>query len=243
MKDYLLDIVQHTHSLGFIDLVKITGDDTTTSIEGLAEDRSVILKGSFHNPVAEFIGTFGMPNLDKLGIILRIPEYEENSVVSINTQERNGETVPVGLHFENQSGDFQNDFRFMSSDIVNDKLKSVQMRPVNWGVDFAPSIASVARLKMMISANSEQTVFEAKTDGKDLKFRFGDASTHAGEFIFQHDVGGSLSKVWSWPVDQVSKILSLSGDISYKISDDGVSELIVDSGLATYRYLLPAQTK
>ena len=32
MKDYLLDIVQHTHSLGFISLVKITGDDKETTI-------------------------------------------------------------------------------------------------------------------------------------------------------------------------------------------------------------------
>ena len=242
MKDYLLDIVQHTHSLGFIDLVKITGDDTTTNIEGLAEDRSVILKGKFHNPVPEFMGTFGMPNLDKLGVILRLPEYAENAQMSINTQDRNGETVPVGVHFENSTGDFQNDYRFMNSEIVNDKLKTVQMRPVNWGVDFAPSIASVSRLKMMISANSEQTVFEAKTDGKDLKFKFGDASTHAGEFVFQHDVGGSLSKVWSWPIDQVSKILSLSGDTTFKISDDGVTQITVDSGLGVYDYLLPAQT-
>lgn len=243
MKDFLLDIVQHTHSLGFIDLVKVTGDDTTTSIEGLAEDRSVILKGKFHNPVAEFMGTFGMPNLDKLGVILRIPEYAEDAVVSINSQDRNGETVPVGLHFENKSGDFQNDYRFMSSDIVNDQLKTVQMRSVKWGVDFVPTVASIARLKMMVSANSEQGVFIAKSEGKDLKFAFGDASTHAGEFVFQHDVGGSLSKAWAWPVDQVSKILSLSGDSTYKISDDGATQITVDSGLAVYDYLLPAQTK
>jgi len=243
MKDYLLDIVKHTHSLGIIDLVKINGDDSQTNIEGLAEDRSVILQGKFHNPVAEFMGTFGMPNLDKLGVILRIPEYAENAKITINTQERNGETVPVGVHFENAAGDFQNTYRFMSSDIVNDKLKSVTMKAVNWGVDFEPSIAGIQRLKMMISANSEQSVFTARTTGKDLTFAFGDASSHAGEFVFQPDVGGSLSKAWSWPVDSISKILSLSGDISYKISDDGVSQITVDSGLGVYNYLLPAQTK
>ena len=43
MKDYLNDIVQHTHSPGFIDLIKVQGSDTETSIEGLAEDRSVIV--------------------------------------------------------------------------------------------------------------------------------------------------------------------------------------------------------
>ena len=243
MKDYLLDVVQHTHNLGFIDLVKITGDDDTTSIEGIAEDRSVILKGEFHKPVAEFMGTFGMPNLATLSVILRIPEYAENEKISINTQDRNGDTVPVGIHFENASGDFQNDYRFMASEVVNDKLKSVTMKNVNWGVEFEPTVASVQRLKMMISANSEESTFIARTEGDDLKFAFGDASTHAGEFVFQPDVGGSVSKGWAWPVDQVSKILSLGGDLEYSISDDGVSQISVDSGLGVYNYLLPAQTK
>ena len=243
MKDYLLDIVQHTHSLGFISLVKITGDDKETTIEGLAEDRSVILKGKFHKTVPEFIGTFGMPNLDKLGIILKISEYASDAKISINTQERNGAEVPVGIHFENAGGDFQNDYRFMASEIVNDKLKSVTMKDVKWSVEFTPTVASIQRLRMQISANSDEAAFVAKTEGKDLVLHFGDASSHAGNFVFQHDVGGKVDRGWAWPVDQVSKILSLGGDIDYKISDDGVTEITVDSGLGSYRYLLPAQSK
>jgi len=243
MKDYLLDIVQHTHSLGFISLVKITGDDKETTIEGLAEDRSVILKGTFHKTVPEFIGTFGMPNLDKLGIILKISEYASDAKISINTQERNGAEVPVGIHFENAGGDFQNDYRFMASEIVNDKLKSVTMKDVKWSVEFTPTVASIQRLRMQISANSDEAAFVAKTEGKDLVLHFGDASSHAGNFVFQHDVGGKVDRGWAWPVDQVSKILSLGGDIDYKISDDGVTEITVDSGLGSYRYLLPAQSK
>ena len=42
MIDILKDIVKHTHGLGFLDLVKITGDDKETAIEdGLAgQDKS-----------------------------------------------------------------------------------------------------------------------------------------------------------------------------------------------------------
>ena len=96
---------------------------------------------------------------------------------------------------------------------------------------------------MQISANSEERTFMAKTEGNDLVFHFGDASTHAGKFVFQNDVGGKLDRAWAWPVEQVSKILSLGGDMQYKVSDDGVTELTVDSGLGIYRYLLPAQSK
>ena len=49
MIDILKDIVKHTHGLGFLDLVKITGDSKETAIDSMAEDRSVILQGSFHN--------------------------------------------------------------------------------------------------------------------------------------------------------------------------------------------------
>ena len=46
MKDILQDIVAHTHSLGFLNLVKVTGDDQSTTIESMAEDRSVILSAT-----------------------------------------------------------------------------------------------------------------------------------------------------------------------------------------------------
>ena len=108
----------------------------------------------------------------------------------LNTQERNGADVPVGIHFENAGGDFQNDYRFMASEIVNDKLKSVTMKDVKWSVEFTPTVASIQRLRMQISANSDEAAFVAKTEGKDLVLHFGDASSHAGNFVFQHDVGG-----------------------------------------------------
>src|SRR6056300_1368542 len=108
MRDCLLDLVEHSYGLGCIDLIKITGSDKDTVIEGLAEDKSVVLKAKFATPVAEFIGTFGMPNLSKLKILLNIAEYKEDAEISVTRQERNGETVPVGMKFKNKAGDFQN---------------------------------------------------------------------------------------------------------------------------------------
>ena len=145
MKDTLQDVVQHTHSLGFIDLVKVVGDDQSTQIDAMAEDRSVVVKSQLKSPVAEFKGTFGMPNLGKLDILLKLPVYKDNAKITVNKQERNGETVPVGLHFENESNDFLNDYRFMNAEIVNEKLKSVQFRGVNWHVTIKPTMPDVQR--------------------------------------------------------------------------------------------------
>jgi hypothetical protein len=243
MRDYLLDIVKNTHGLGNIDLVKIMGTDSETNIEALAEDRSVIVQAKLNGPVAEFIGTFGMPNLSKLSVILGISEYKENAKISITKQDRNGEQVAVGLHFENAAGDFKNDYRFMSQEIVNDKLKTVKMRAVTWNVEFTPSVTNIQRLKFMASANSEELNFTAKTEGNELKFFFGDHSSHAGNFVFQAGITGTLTKGWSWPVNAVLSILNLAGDKKFSISDEGAAQITVNSGLATYNYILPAQSK
>lgn len=243
MRDYLMDIVQHTHGLGIIELVKITGTDTETVIDALPEDRTVIVQAKFKNPVPEFIGTFGMPNLGKLNTILNIQEYREDAKISIIKQNRNGEDVPAGIHFENKAGDFKNDYRYMLAEIVNDKLKSVKFKGAKWGVEVEPTVASITRLRYQAQANSEETTFLAKVENGNLVFYFGDHSSHSGNFVFQSGVSGSLSRAWAWPVNVVISILALPGEKSLKFSDDGAAMITVDSGIAEYNYILPAQQK
>jgi len=240
MKDHLLDLVQHTFDLGCIDLIKVTGTDADTVINGVAEDKSVILEAHFANPVADFMGTFGMPNLGKLKTLLNLQEYREDAKLTI-TRRATGE--PDGINFENKAGDFRNNYRFMASEIVNDKLKTLKFKGVNWHITFEPTVAAIQRLKMQAQANSEEPNFQVKTDNKNLKFFFGDHSTHSGNFVFQSDVTGTLKHSWSWPVAQVTSILGLTGDKTMKISDDGCMQITVDSGMAVYNYILPAQTK
>ena len=242
MKDILQDIVAHTHSLGFLSLVKVSNDEGT-QIDSMAEDRSVILSATAHNHVAEFKGTFGMPNLDKLNLHLKNPEYKDNAKIEVVEAERNGETIPTHIHFENAAGDFQNDYRFMNKAIIEEKLKTVKFKGASWNVTFQPSVASIARMKLMSAAHSEEPTFNVKTKDGNLVFSFGDASTHAGEFVFQHGVEGTLQHTWSWPVSQVQSILNLDGDVTMSISDQGAMMISVNSGMVKYDYILPAQSK
>jgi hypothetical protein len=243
MKDILQDLVAHTHSLGFIPLVKISSSNQSTEIEAMAEDRSVIINAKTKTPVSELEGVFGMPNLNKLDIHLKCPEYKEKAKISVVVANRNGEDIPTGLHFENEAGDFENDYRFMSTEIINEKLKSVKFKGAKWDIEFQPSVAALQKLKFQANANSEESVFQVSTDGDNLVFSFGDASTHAGEFIFHAGVTGKLKQTWSWPVIQVMSILNLPGDITMKIADVGAMMITVDSGIASYDYILPAQSK
>ena len=247
MQDNLKDIVKHTHALGIFDIIKITGDINETVINSIAEDRSVILEAKFKNPIPDFIGTFGMPNLGKLNTILNIPEYKENASVTVTTRTKHAgtaeeENVPDGVVFANKVGDFRNEYRFMGAEVVNDKLKTVKFRGVKWNVDIVPSAANIQRLKFQASANSEIDKFIAKTENGALKFYFGDASSHAGSFVFDSNVTGTLTKSWGWPVGAIVSILNLPGAKTFKISDEGAAMITVDSGIADYSYIIPAKT-
>jgi hypothetical protein len=240
MRDHLLDLVSHTNGLGVINQVRIVGTDTETNFNGIAEDRSVVLEGGLITPVPEFAGTFGMPNLGKLNILLNLQEYKEDAKLSIS---RKSTGEPEQMNFENKVGDFKNSYRFMASELANEKIKPPKFKGVKWNVEFEPNASAIMRLKMQATANAEETTFQAKVEDGHLKFFFGDHSTHAGNFVFQHDVSGDIKRAWPWPVKTVIAILDLAGDKVMRISDEGAAQIIVNSGLAVYTYTIPAQSK
>ena len=243
MKDILQDIVSHTYNLGFITTLKVTADNTATTVDSMADDRSVIITGTVHTPVKEFSGVFGMPDLNKLAYHLKNPEYKEKAKIDVKQETRDGELMATHMHFENAAGDFQNDYRFMNKSIIEEKLKSVKYKGNSWDVEIEPTAAAIARMKLMAGAHSEEKVFYVKTDNNNLNFCFGDDNTHAGKFTFQHGITGKLSHTWAWPVPQIIAILGLDGDKKLSITDQGAMKITVDSGMAKYDYILPAQTK
>lgn len=243
MKDILHDIVSHTQNLGFLTTVKVTGTSEATEIFSMADDRSVIMTATTAAPYPDMIGVFGMPQLNKLKYLLDGPEYREDAKITISTITRNGETIPVGIHFENAAGDFKNDYRFMNTEIINEKMKPVKFRGVKWDVEIEPTMAGVQRFSFQAGANNEHPTFLAKTEKNDLKFVFGDAASHGGEFVFASNVAGRLDRGWTWPVAQILAILKLAdvNNAKMSISNEGAVQLTLDSGLAVYKYIIPAQ--
>lgn len=239
MKDYLIDLIQHTHSLGCIELLKIAGTNKETQFASIADDKTVIISGKFKTPIAEFVGTFGMPNLNKLRIILGFDEYDEHAKITVLQKDNN----PSTIHFETKNNDFINDYRLMSKNTVEEKIKSVHFKGAEWSIVFEPTTAGILRLKKQANANNEELTFSTKTENNDLKIYFGDVSTHSGNFVFHSGVTGTLSRPWNWPVKVFLSIMDLAGDKTIMISDQGACQIIVDSGLAEYKYILPAQSK
>lgn len=244
MQDLLKDIIAHTHNLGFLNIVKITGTEDKTQIDSMADDRTVIMFAETADPHPDMIGVFGMPQMSKLRYLLECPEYKEDATINVVKATRNDVEVPVGIHFENKTKDFKNDYRFMNTEIINEKLKTVKFRGVKWDVEIEPSVSAVQRFQFQAQANNEHATFLVKTEGTDLKFTFGDAASHGGEFIFATGVSGKLNKNWTWPVTPILSILKIAdvNNTKMSISNEGALQLTLDSGLAVYKYIVPAQT-
>lgn len=243
IKDILVDILAHTHSLGFLNLLKITGSDTNTLIESIEDKQKVIMYANTKHPVDEFKGVIGLPNLDKLNFLLKNPQYQENATIKVVEGERNGKVRPTEIHFENEAGDFQNDYRFMNAELINERLAGFDFEEPKWDIVIDPAMLAIQKLKLQASANTDENVFRVKTENGNLVFYFGDLSTHAGSFVFHADIKGKLKNSWCWPIAEVVSILNLDGKITMKISDGGLMQIVVDSGIADYSYNLPGMSK
>lgn len=55
LQEILRDIVDHTHGLGYLPMIKVITDATVTKLEAVAPDRSVILYAKTHEVVPEFL--------------------------------------------------------------------------------------------------------------------------------------------------------------------------------------------
>ena len=246
LRDVLLDIVKHTHSLGFIQAVKIENTDEGTMVEAMDEERTVVLKGKLNNKLDEVPGLVGMGRLGVLAGYLNYEAYgKEGANIEVVTTARDGKDVAEEMKFTSPGG-YTANYRFMVSSLIEEQLKTIKFKGVNWDITIQPTAQNLKDLAYFNSImGGFEPTFVAKTDGTDLKFYFGDHSTHAGEFIFQPGVSGTLDKNWAWPVAQVLQILKLaeSSTVKMHISNEGALQLTVDSGIGEYQFILPAQSK
>jgi hypothetical protein len=244
MLDLLKDIVAHTNKLGFLNIIKVIGSSEQTLIESMAEDRSVVLYAETTDPYPDLLGTFGMPQLEKLAYLVDGKEYQEGAKIELTKAQRQGVDILTGLHFENKDGDFKNDYLFVNQNIVDEKLKTVTFKGVKWNLTLNPSVQAIQRFAFQAGANTEHTTCVAKTEGDKLIFTFGGMGTHGGEFVFATGITGSITKAWPWPINPVLSILKIadSNNTTMSFSNEGALQIELDSGIAKYKYIIPAQT-
>lgn len=234
----LTDIVSHTQSLGFMSEVDVIGTDEETVVVAVADDRTVAMEGKLKVPVSEFIGTFSMSKMDKLNHHLKNPEYKEEAIITIIRETRKGAETPTGISFVNKSGDFQNSFRFSVK--TSSETKRIRSLIKDWDVTITPDQRSIQRFKLQATANSEYKTCQICTDSGNIVLYFGSEATHAGNFVFQSNVSGSLIHRRTYPVDQLLSIMNLQGEKKMDFSDFGAIRISVSSDLIDYQYTVRA---
>jgi hypothetical protein len=249
MIDYIKDIVQYCSPFDPLSVCKIEGTADTTTVFALDENVSVLIRAQFHQPLHDFIGVFGLLELSKLNTLLNIPEYSESAKITIRRDQRNGQEHLVGLDFENKDGDFNNFYRFVSRAVVDNKVREIKDRQTPPpSLVFVPSVQATQRLKFQAQANSGDDLITVKTVKNELKFAFGDISSHEGSYTFHKftDPSMKLAHNYMWTVESVQRVLNLPGDKEISIIEIAPSALMivkVDSGLGVYEFKFPSQSK
>ena len=246
IKDIFKDVLRHSHALGFIEMVKISGDESSTTIEAMDADKTVILKGKLHNPVADFIDqTVGLSRMSVLDGYLKFPGFgDENAKVNIETQSRNGEDIPVEISFESAEG-HSGSYRFMLADVINQQLKTVKMKEIPWDVTIVPTQKNLKDLGYFNGVlGGFEPVFSPTTENGALYFNIGEGAGDKGKLPINNNVDGDLSGNWKWEIDKALSILRLSdsANCTVSFSNAGAMQIVIDSGLGEYTYILPAKS-
>ena len=245
IKDVLKDVLKHTHGLGIFEMVKLTGTVDGTEIETVDPDKTVILKGVTVNPVPDFVdATVGLSRMGVLQGYLQYPGFDDaDATVKIDTQERNGETIPVEVAFEAVDGNDAH-YRFMLADVINQQLKEIKFKGAEFDINIVPTAKNLKDLGYFNGIlGAYEATFSPKTDGTDLTFHIGDGVSDRAKVHINGNIDGGIKRDWKWPLDIVLKILRLSDSANcvLSINDSGLMQIKVLSGLGEYTYLLPAK--
>ena len=246
IKDILKDVLKHTHGLGIFEQVKLTGTVESTEVETVDADKTVIFKGETHQPVPDLVdSTIGLSRMGVLQGYLQYPGYDDaTGSVAVVTQERNGEQVPTEVEFKS-ADDNEAHYRFMLADVINQQLKSIKFKGAEFDINVVPTDKNLKELSYFNSVlGTYEANFSPKTNGTDLYFHIGDAGSDRTKIHVSNAIEGEIKGDWRWPLDIVLRILKLSdsGNCVLSINDEGLLQIIVDSGMAKYTYLLPAKS-
>jgi len=242
--DALKDIVKHTSSLGFIDMVKIVGTDKDAKIEAIDGDKTVIIYGDMYQPIEGIDTTVGLSRIAILKGYIDFPLFSgDKSSVAIVTEARGAATIPTEIKFDSGHGHTAN-YRFMGESMINEQIKVPPFKGATWNVTISPEKKKIAELSYFQGVlGGFEKRFVVSVDKGTLNFSVGSGPTDRTIVPFASGVTGTLKHQWSWPLAQVLSILKLSETAStttMNISDMGVLKIEIDSGIGKYSYLIPA---
>ncbi len=264
MLDYLKDLVKHTNNLG-VQVIKVTGDTVgNVVIEGMDEDKTVVIKGKFLKEIPELEGVCGLGQLDQLNNMLNLYTQKDDKIeiqrearkFSLVVKDGSGNTVldPDGnptyeeveedvigvLLFRRDSDKMKNPYRVTDKRQIHDQYDFLG---AEWNVEIEPSQSAIDMLGKQSGIGFAET-FGVKTENGDLYVVIGDPALQAS-FLFCKDIEGEMTNPWTWDLSKVLSILKLSSnaECSMHFLDKGLLQITLCTGQAEYNYILPAKAR
>lgn len=244
MRDELLDIVRAVTAVPF-EVVKVTGNNGDVLLQSkLLDDQTngaIIFRGKLSKPAPEFDGVFGLSNISMLSGLTNVEAFKDKEAkISMKYLEKAGNKVPEEIVFE-KDGFGRASYRLTDQKAVPPQMK--ETAKLEWNVTVSqPSKRKISELTQLASIYSAQeTRFSVKTDKGQLKFLIGDenAATSKAQMVFAEGVEGTIKPNHTWNIAGILNVLKMgnSGETTLRISDQGILQIEVDTGIGVYTYL------
>lgn len=241
MMDVLGEIVRQTN--GLVDTLRITGSATETCISGCDADKITIVNAVLKEPVIDFVGDFGVPNLGLLrGLLDFAPYRADGSSFSVKRRMRGDREIVEEFQFRDQRG-IGADYRLMSPDGIGAKLQST----VAWDVNFEPEKEKIAQFNQLAGLYNEvEKTFGVKTEKGNLVFQLGNdnSSTHRAAIVVAEGMKGVVKNTSRWSIQKFQGVMKLVGARSSNISlSKGILGIATETTYGTYTYYLIGENR
>jgi len=244
LADQLRDILRHTHSLSFIDRIKV---ENGVNIKSIDEDKAVVLYGKLKKPIEDLADdVVGFSRMGVLDGYLKFPLFaSDNADITIESITKKKQIVPCDIKFDSNDGHVST-YRMMDEPLAEQLIQVPPFKGVPWDVVVEPTQQNLNDLKYFAGIlGSHEPLFTVSVKNGDLYLDIGSGSESHASVPFVKDIDGTLKHAWSWPLSYVLSILKLSDGAvcTMSFSDHGALKIVIDSGIGEYEYILPAKAK
>lgn len=245
--DNLLDILKHTHGLGFIETVKLKGENGETHLEALSQENSVIFFGKLSNSIPELDGhTVGLGRMGILNGYVNFGAFKDNQgSTAINTQSKGTTSIPAEITFTTPEG-HNSFYRFMSEAVVNNAVNVPPFKGATWDFDLVPTKKNLKDLQYFSQIlGTYEGTFNVTIDNGNMILGVGTQGNDRAVIPFATNINASMPDTFRWPLLEVINVLKLSDtskSCKMKFSSKGLLCVEITSGLGEYNYYLPART-
>lgn len=243
LKDSLLDIVKVVSVLPF-EIVKVVGNEGEVTLQSKLQDDTsgaVVFTGKLKTPQPEFDGVFGLSNISMLVGLTNVEAFKDKDAsVKIKRLTKGELSYAEEITFE-KDGFGKASYRLTGEKAIPAQMKAIAA--IQWDVEVDQPLKSKIGQFAQIAGiySTQETRFSVKTENRQLKFLIGDetSATHKAQVVFAEAVTGNIKPNHTWNVAGILNVLKLgnSANTTMKISNQGILQIEVDTGIGVYTYI------